>query len=47
MIGVAMPVPMAFRGFGGGKRSAFRDMVMRGPEGVRFYTRLLTIARFC
>jgi hypothetical protein len=39
-VNVPIPVPMAFHGFGGWKRSLFGDMAVHGPEGVRFFTRL-------
>jgi malonate-semialdehyde dehydrogenase (acetylating)/methylmalonate-semialdehyde dehydrogenase len=38
-INVPIPVPMAWHGFGGWKRSLFGDMHTYGEEGVRFYTR--------
>ena len=38
-INVPIPVPMAWHGFGGWKRSLFGDMSAYGEEGVRFYTR--------
>ena len=38
-INVAIPVPVAFHGFGGWKNSAFADHDAYGPESVRFYTR--------
>jgi len=38
-INVPIPVPMAWHGFGGWKRSFFGDMHAYGEEGVRFYTR--------
>jgi malonate-semialdehyde dehydrogenase (acetylating) / methylmalonate-semialdehyde dehydrogenase len=38
-INVPIPVPMAWHGFGGFKRSLFGDMHVYGEEGVRFYTR--------
>ena len=38
-VNVPLPVPMAFHGFGGWKRSLFGDHHAYGPEGVRFYTR--------
>ncbi|MFM8757351.1 MAG: CoA-acylating methylmalonate-semialdehyde dehydrogenase [Limnohabitans sp.] len=37
-INVPIPVPMAWHGFGGWKRSLFGDMHAYGEEGVRFYT---------
>ncbi|WP_026354583.1 CoA-acylating methylmalonate-semialdehyde dehydrogenase [Massilia niastensis] len=38
-INVPIPVPMAWQGFGGWKKSLFGDMHVYGEEGVRFYTR--------
>jgi len=38
-INVPIPVPMAWQGFGGWKRSLFGDMHAYGEEGVRFYTK--------
>jgi len=38
-INVPIPVPMAWHGFGGWKRSLFGDMHAYGEEGVRFCTR--------
>ncbi len=38
-INVPIPVPMAWHGFGGWKRSLFGDIHIYGEEGVRFYTR--------
>jgi malonate-semialdehyde dehydrogenase (acetylating) / methylmalonate-semialdehyde dehydrogenase len=38
-INVPIPVPMAWHGFGGWKKSLFGDMHTYGVEGVRFYTR--------
>jgi malonate-semialdehyde dehydrogenase (acetylating) / methylmalonate-semialdehyde dehydrogenase len=42
-INVPIPVPMAWHGFGGWKRSLFGDMHVYGEEGVRFYTRQKSI----
>ncbi|HJS03691.1 MAG TPA: CoA-acylating methylmalonate-semialdehyde dehydrogenase [Variovorax sp.] len=42
-INVPIPVPMAWHGFGGWKRSLFGDMNAYGEEGVRFYTRQKSI----
>ena len=42
-INVPIPVPMAWHGFGGWKRSLFGDMHIYGEEGVRFYTRQKSI----
>ncbi len=42
-INVPIPVPVAYHGFGGWKRSLFGDHHMHGPEGVGFYTRLKTV----
>ena len=38
-INVPIPVPMAWHGFGGWKRSLFGDMHAYGEEGMRFYTK--------
>ncbi|WP_426662040.1 CoA-acylating methylmalonate-semialdehyde dehydrogenase [Rhodanobacter aciditrophus] len=38
-VNVPIPVPMAFHGFGGWKKSLMGDQHAYGPEGVRFYTR--------
>jgi malonate-semialdehyde dehydrogenase (acetylating)/methylmalonate-semialdehyde dehydrogenase len=37
-INVPIPVPMAWHGFGGWKKSLFGDLHAYGEEGVRFYT---------
>jgi malonate-semialdehyde dehydrogenase (acetylating) / methylmalonate-semialdehyde dehydrogenase len=42
-VNVPIPVPMAWHGFGGWKRSLFGDMNAYGEEGVRFYTRQKSI----
>ncbi len=42
-INVPIPVPMAWHGFGGWKRSLFGDMFAYGDEGVRFYTKQKSI----
>ena len=42
-INVPIPVPMAWHGFGGWKRSMFGDMHAYGEEGVRFYTKQKSI----
>ena len=42
-INVPIPVPMAWIGFGGWKRSLFGDMHAYGEEGVRFYTKQKSI----
>jgi malonate-semialdehyde dehydrogenase (acetylating)/methylmalonate-semialdehyde dehydrogenase len=38
-INVPIPVPMAWHGFGGWKKSLFGDMHAYGEEGVRFYSK--------
>jgi malonate-semialdehyde dehydrogenase (acetylating)/methylmalonate-semialdehyde dehydrogenase len=38
-INVPIPVPMAWHGFGGWKKSLFGDVHAYGEEGVRFYTK--------
>jgi malonate-semialdehyde dehydrogenase (acetylating)/methylmalonate-semialdehyde dehydrogenase len=42
-INVPIPVPMAWHGFGGWKKSLYGDMHAYGEEGVRFYTRQKSI----
>ncbi|QBM27844.1 CoA-acylating methylmalonate-semialdehyde dehydrogenase [Hydrogenophaga pseudoflava] len=42
-INVPIPVPMAWQGFGGWKKSLFGDMHAYGEEGVRFYTKQKSI----
>ena len=42
-INVPIPVPMAWHGFGGWKRSLFGDMHAYGEDGVRFYTKQKSI----
>ena len=42
-VNVAIPVPMAFFGFGGWKGSAFGDHAQHGMDGVRFYTKTKTV----
>ena len=42
-INVPIPVPMAWHGFGGWKKSLFGDMHAYGEEGVRFYTKQKSI----
>lgn len=42
-INVPIPVPMAWHGFGGWKKSLFGDMHAFGEEGVRFYTKQKSI----
>ena len=42
-INVPIPVPMAWHGFGGWRRSLFGDIHAYGEEGVRFYTKQKSI----
>jgi malonate-semialdehyde dehydrogenase (acetylating)/methylmalonate-semialdehyde dehydrogenase len=42
-VNVPIPVPMAWHGFGGWKKSSFGDMHAYGEEGVRFYTKQKSI----
>lgn len=42
-INVPIPVPMAWHGFGGWKRSLFGDLHAYGAEGVKFYTKQKSI----
>jgi malonate-semialdehyde dehydrogenase (acetylating)/methylmalonate-semialdehyde dehydrogenase len=44
-INVPIPVPMAWQGFGGWKRSLFGDLHAYGPDAVRFYTKRKTITQ--
>jgi malonate-semialdehyde dehydrogenase (acetylating)/methylmalonate-semialdehyde dehydrogenase len=44
-INIPIPVPLAYHTFGGWKRSAFADVNVHGPEGVRFYTRVKTVTQ--
>jgi hypothetical protein len=44
-INVPIPVPMAYRSFGGWKASRFGDLHIHGPEGVHFYTRGKVVTR--
>lgn len=42
-INVPIPVPMAWHGFGGWKKSMFGDTHAYGEEGIRFYTKQKSI----
>jgi malonate-semialdehyde dehydrogenase (acetylating)/methylmalonate-semialdehyde dehydrogenase len=42
-INVPIPVPMAWHGFGGWKKSLLGDLHAYGEEGVRFYTKQKSI----
>ncbi len=42
-INVAIPVPVAYHGFGGWKASGFGDLNQHGPDSIRFYTRTKTV----
>lgn len=44
-INAPIPVPMAWHGIGGWKRSLFGDMPVYGEEGVRFYIEQKSIMR--
>jgi malonate-semialdehyde dehydrogenase (acetylating)/methylmalonate-semialdehyde dehydrogenase len=44
-INVPIPVPVAYRSFGGWKRSAFADTNQHGMEGVKFWTKVKTVAQ--
>ncbi|MDT7934950.1 MAG: CoA-acylating methylmalonate-semialdehyde dehydrogenase [Sphingomonadaceae bacterium] len=44
-VNVPIPVPVAYHTFGGWKRSAFGDVNVHGPEGVRFYTKVKTVTQ--
>ena len=45
MVGVnfAIPVPLAYHTFGGGKGSGFGDLNQHGPDSIRFYTKTKTV----
>lgn len=45
MVGINVPVPVAYHSFGGWKRSLFGDLHAYGPDSVRFYTRRKTITQ--
>jgi malonate-semialdehyde dehydrogenase (acetylating)/methylmalonate-semialdehyde dehydrogenase len=45
MVGVNVPVPVAYHSFGGWKRSLFGDLSAYGPDAVRFYTKRKTITQ--
>jgi malonate-semialdehyde dehydrogenase (acetylating)/methylmalonate-semialdehyde dehydrogenase len=38
-VNVPVPSPVAYYSFGGAKGSAFGDLAVHGPDGIRFYTR--------
>jgi malonate-semialdehyde dehydrogenase (acetylating) / methylmalonate-semialdehyde dehydrogenase len=42
-INVPIPVPLAYHGFGGWKRSGFGDLNQHGPDSIRFYTKTKTV----
>jgi malonate-semialdehyde dehydrogenase (acetylating) / methylmalonate-semialdehyde dehydrogenase len=42
-VNVPIPVPLAYHGFGGWKKSGFGDLNQHGPDSFRFYTRTKTI----
>ncbi len=42
-INVPIPVPLAYHGFGGWKKSGFGDLNQHGPDAFRFYTRTKTV----
>ncbi|MGW1755409.1 CoA-acylating methylmalonate-semialdehyde dehydrogenase [Streptomyces mirabilis] len=42
-VNVPIPVPVAYRTFGGWKRSGFGDLNQHGPDAIRFYTRTKTV----
>ncbi len=45
MVGINVPLPVAYHSFGGWKRSLFGDLHAYGPDGVRFYTKRKTITQ--
>ena len=42
-VNVPIPVPLAYHGFGGWKKSGFGDLNQHGPDAFRFYTRTKTV----
>jgi malonate-semialdehyde dehydrogenase (acetylating)/methylmalonate-semialdehyde dehydrogenase len=42
-INVPIPVPLAYHGFGGWKKSMFGDLNQHGPDSIRFYTKTKTV----
>ena len=44
-INIPLPVPVSYHSFGGWKRSLFGDLSAYGPDGVRFYTRRISITQ--
>ncbi|MDP2620136.1 MAG: CoA-acylating methylmalonate-semialdehyde dehydrogenase [Hyphomicrobiales bacterium] len=42
-VNVPIPVPLAYHGFGGWKRSGFGDLNQHGPDSIRFYTKTKTV----
>ncbi len=42
-VNVPIPVPIAYHGFGGWKRSGFGDLNQHGPDSIRFYTKTKTV----
>jgi malonate-semialdehyde dehydrogenase (acetylating)/methylmalonate-semialdehyde dehydrogenase len=45
MVGINVPLPVAYHSFGGWKRSLFGDLHAYGPYAVRFYTKRKTITQ--
>lgn len=43
MVGVNVPVPLAYHSFGGWKASAFGDLNQHGTDAMRFWTRTKTV----
>ncbi|GAB2755093.1 CoA-acylating methylmalonate-semialdehyde dehydrogenase [Salinifilum aidingensis] len=44
-VNVPIPVPIAYHGFGGWKRSGFGDLNQHGTDSVRFYTQTKTVTQ--
>lgn len=42
-VNVPIPVPLAYHGFGGWKKSIFGDLNQHGPDAFKFYTRTKTV----
>jgi len=45
MVGINMPVPVAFHSFGGWNDSLFGDLHAYGPDSVRFYTKRKSVSQ--
>ncbi len=45
MVGINVPLPVAFHSFGGWKESLFGDLHAYGPDAVRFYARRKAVSQ--